>query len=178
MLQALDYLASQGIMHRGVKPENILYQALPDGGYTFQLTEFGVCSAIADARTLVRFPTFIAPKFFSGAKQAYKVDIWSLYVTLAYALNVDGLWEKRFDTPWLSMIAVQGAADNRSFSCVQGMAIVDLEARASAADMLDKLFNGGRRSTPRGLLKSAPLADNTAVSPQKERKLAINKKFS
>jgi len=49
MLQALDHIAFRGIIHRDVKPENILYTCLPAGGYTFQLTDFGVCNVMTDA---------------------------------------------------------------------------------------------------------------------------------
>lgn len=136
-----------------VKPENMLRQSLPDGGYTFQLTDFGVCSTIPHPRTLVGSPIFMAPEFFSKIEQTSKVDVWCLYVKLTYALNVDEFRGKRFGTPWLGMIAVQGTANNRSLSCVQEMATVEPEARASAADMLEKPFNGDGRSTPRGLLK-------------------------
>jgi serine/threonine protein kinase len=35
MLQALDCIAWKGIVHRDVKPENILYVSQPDGQYQF-----------------------------------------------------------------------------------------------------------------------------------------------
>ncbi|PVH93669.1 kinase-like protein [Periconia macrospinosa] len=165
MLQALDYLAFKGIVHRDVKPANILYQSLSGGDYTFQLTDFGLCNLIVDAQTLAGSPIYMAPEFFSGAQQTSKVDVWSLYVTLAYVLNVNGFRKKRFDTPALRIQAVQEAADDASFSLIQDMAIVDPKARASAADMLDKLFNGKGRLTPR-------------AAPRKERNHRINKKVA
>ncbi|KAF1951795.1 kinase-like protein [Byssothecium circinans] len=121
-LQALDYLAFKGIVHRDVKPANILYQSLSGGGYTFQLTDFGLCNL---------------------------VDVWSLFVTLAYVLNANEFRKKRFDTNALRIRAVQEAADVAGFRPIQDMAIVDPKERASAAAILDKLFNGEGRSTRR-----------------------------
>lgn len=41
MLCALDYLASMHVVHRDVKPENILYYTRADGSYNLQLADFG-----------------------------------------------------------------------------------------------------------------------------------------
>ena len=41
MLQAIDCLAAKGIIHRDVKPENILYVSRQDQ-YHFQLGDFGL----------------------------------------------------------------------------------------------------------------------------------------
>ncbi|KAF9784249.1 hypothetical protein IL306_007717 [Fusarium sp. DS 682] len=48
MLQALDYLATQSIVHRDVKPEKILYSYAVDGGYLYQLADFGLANMVAD----------------------------------------------------------------------------------------------------------------------------------
>ncbi|KAH8726005.1 kinase-like domain-containing protein [Phaeosphaeriaceae sp. PMI808] len=149
MLQALDYLAFKGIVHRDVKPANILYQSLSGGDYTYQLADFGLCNLIVDAKSLSGTPKYMAPEFYSRDQQTSKVDVWSLYATLAYVLNANGFRTKRFDTPRLCIKAVEEVANDYGFHPIQEMAAVNPEARASAADMLDKHFGGEGRSTPR-----------------------------
>jgi len=47
MLQALDCLAYNGIVHRDIKLENILYVSWPGGQYQFQLGDFGLSNLAA-----------------------------------------------------------------------------------------------------------------------------------
>ncbi|KAF2245170.1 kinase-like protein [Trematosphaeria pertusa] len=175
MLQALDYLAFKGIVHRDVKPANILYQSLSGGSYTFQLTDFGLCNFIVAAQTFAGSPMFMAPEFHLGIQQTSKVDVWSLFVTLAYALNVSEFRKKRFDTHTLRVRAAQEAANEAGFHPIRAMVIVDPKARASAADMLDALFHGEGRSTPRDQMQSAPKVDRNASTPRKEQTHRIKK---
>ena len=37
MLSALDYLPNENLIHRALKPDNILYPSLGNDGYVFQL---------------------------------------------------------------------------------------------------------------------------------------------
>ena len=90
MLQALDCLAYNGIVNRDVKPENILYITLSDGQYQFQLGDFGLCNRIVDASSHVGSPLYMAPELYRGRGQTHKVDIWSLFVTMLWTLNIRG----------------------------------------------------------------------------------------
>src|SRR4051812_21415229 len=74
MLQALDCLAINGIIHRDVKPENILYVTRPDDQYQFQLGDFGLCNRAASAATTVGSPLYMAPEMFQKGEQTHKVD--------------------------------------------------------------------------------------------------------
>lgn len=90
MLQALDFLAHNEILHRDVKPANILYTRSKKG-YFFELTDFGICNHASQARTCIGTLIYMAPEMFvPGAPQTSKVDVWSLFVTMACTLDVAG----------------------------------------------------------------------------------------
>lgn len=152
MLQALDYLAYMGIIHRDVKPANILYTSSLTNGYSFQLTDFGLCHPITnDKLSCVGSPPFMAPELLTNreVRQTSKVDVWSLFVTLAYAMNAGRYREKPLHTINSKIRAVLEAAAEPVFHGIKDMAIVDPERRASAAQMLDRVFSGEGRTTPR-----------------------------
>jgi len=77
MLQALDCIAWKGIVHRDVKPENILYISQPDAQYQFQLGDFGLCNRIIDAATFAGSRLYMPPEMFQEGDQTHKVDVWS-----------------------------------------------------------------------------------------------------
>ena len=174
MLQALDYLACKGIIHRDVKPENILYTLLPTGGYKYQLADFGLSNMIADARTGVGSPIFMAPELATNPEnQTSKLDIWSLFVTLVYALNVDGFRDKPLQTNSLRVKAAQEAANVGIFHKIRDMAAVDPGRRAAAGDILDRLFKGEGRTSPRNQIepRSHP-SDQPYTTKSKKRPIS------
>ncbi|MEV4297171.1 serine/threonine-protein kinase [Microbispora rosea] len=89
-LQILDALRAahrQGVLHRDVKPENVL---LTDDGRVV-LTDFGIARLEADStmtRTgLVGTPAFIAPERLRGEAAQRESDLWSLGATLYTAVE-------------------------------------------------------------------------------------------
>ncbi|MEZ0071834.1 protein kinase domain-containing protein [Planotetraspora sp. GP83] len=89
-LQILDALRAahlQGVLHRDVKPENVL---LTDDGRVV-LTDFGIARLEADStmtRTgLVGTPAFIAPERLRGGPAQRESDLWSLGATLYSAVE-------------------------------------------------------------------------------------------
>ncbi|EEU40180.1 uncharacterized protein NECHADRAFT_76198 [Fusarium vanettenii 77-13-4] len=139
MLQALDYLAKKGMIHRDVKPLNILFTPLSDGKYLYQLADFGLANTVVNAQTYAGTKMYMAPELYQDSKwpQTVKMDIWSLFVTLAYAMNASGFQRKPMHPREQVFKAVREAANGAELGRFREMAIMNPYYRATAEDMLD-----------------------------------------
>ncbi|KAG5998415.1 hypothetical protein E4U43_002415 [Claviceps pusilla] len=152
MLEALDFIAFNGIIHRDVKPENILYTTDRKGQYRFQLGDFGLCTRHSVAVSHVGTGYYMAPEMFQGVEQTPKVDVWSLFVTLMWVANAANFREalSSFSNATMVQQTVQSVASAvEPFPRIREMAMLDPRERASAAQMLVKHFDGKGLSTPR-----------------------------
>ncbi|MEU6724280.1 protein kinase [Nonomuraea wenchangensis] len=88
LLQALRAAHAAGVLHRDVKPDNVL---LAEDGRAV-LTDFGIATTEDDStmtRTgvLIGTPAFIAPERAAGGRASPASDLWSLGVTLYQAVE-------------------------------------------------------------------------------------------
>jgi eukaryotic-like serine/threonine-protein kinase len=88
LLEALRAAHAAGVLHRDVKPDNVL---LGEGGRAV-LTDFGIATTEDEApvtRTgvLVGTPAFMAPERAAGGRARPASDLWSLGVTLYMAVE-------------------------------------------------------------------------------------------
>lgn len=99
--RALDYAHKQGVIHRDVKPDNIV---VTEEGVV-KLTDFGIARAANDLlRTqkgmLVGSPAYMSPEQIQGEPVDYRSDIYSLGVT-AYEMLTG---RKPFDAPAVTAV--------------------------------------------------------------------------
>ncbi|MEV0648104.1 serine/threonine-protein kinase [Phytomonospora sp. NPDC050363] len=105
LLRALDAAHEQGILHRDVKPDNVM---LTESGEVL-LTDFGTAVHLADtpvtlAGVLIGTPEYTAPERLLGAGDRPVSDVFSLGATLYHA--IEGTSPFHRDTHVSSMTAV------------------------------------------------------------------------
>ena len=87
---AIHFLAENGLIHRDLKPNNIM---LLEGGDLVKVVDFGLAVDMLDTRgnapVEAGTPYYMAPEILQGVKYTYPVDCWSFGVMLHEMLRLD-----------------------------------------------------------------------------------------
>jgi serine/threonine-protein kinase len=86
--EALHYAHSQNVVHRDVKPANLMYDLDSD---RLKLTDFGIARLTDSSRTrtgiILGTPSYMSPEQLSASKVSGQTDLYSLGVTMYHLLT-------------------------------------------------------------------------------------------
>ncbi len=86
--RAEAHLLHLGLVHGDIKPENILvYKKEGEAGVDFKMVDFGSIVEIFSTSSRAGTPTYLAPERFSGSIINESTEIFSIGVTLYWALT-------------------------------------------------------------------------------------------
>jgi eukaryotic-like serine/threonine-protein kinase len=148
LADAVDYLHAQGVIHRDVKPANVLLDR--DG--RVKLTDLGIASAaeatgITTSGTVLGTPAYMAPELFEGDRATAAADVYSV-AGIAYEM-LSGRRAREGGTPAaMALRANDPPPDLREHrpeasalaaALARGMARDPADRPASATELADEL---------------------------------------
>ncbi len=163
--QALDYAHRHQVVHRDIKPGNIMYDPASD---TVKVTDFGIARITDATRTKTGMvfgtPSFMSPEQLAGQRVDGRADIYALGVTLYQLLTGSLPFQAESLAALMYQIANQPAPDVRTVRPDLPVALSDLLHRCLAKQPAERCADAGNLARElRSLIGAAKsLSDNVS----------------
>jgi serine/threonine-protein kinase len=161
---ALDLVHAKGLVHRDVKPENLMHVVREDGSETVMLLDFGIATLLgpetarltADGR-IVGTPAYLPPELVSGENTDHRGDIYAL-ATVAFELITGRLpyladnpmkllpMKMSFDAPRMSLVTGRDIPERIEAVVARGLARDPARRQATAGELVQELDAAVRES--------------------------------
>lgn len=150
IVSALVYLHKQNIVHRDVKPENLLVFVNEDGTKTLKLGDFGLATILKGPLfTICGTPTYVAPEIILQTGYGLEVDVWAagviMYILLFGSppfISQSNNQEEIFDLIISCQLKIPCSSDVSQTACqlLHGMLNHDKIQRMTALQVLGHSF--------------------------------------
>ncbi|SHN47682.1 PQQ-binding-like beta-propeller repeat protein [Cryptosporangium aurantiacum] len=158
LAEALDAIHRAGVVHRDLKPPNVLLTAVGPRVIDFGIARAADFSTLTGTGVIIGTPGYLAPEQITGADTGPAVDVFALGALLVYTLTGVGPFGGGNSHELLLRTVTEEP-------CLDG--VVDADLRARLAACLDKAPD--RRPVPADLLAAwsvdAPTLDDTRWLP-------------
>ena len=164
LLLALNYMHQRNIVHRDMKPENILISQTPDGegdNINVKLTDFGfACTYDKEfgMQTVLGTPYYMAPEIVKKFQYGCEVDVWSVgvicHILLTGTPPFDGENKEEIHrkivgrSPSFGNAEIKHALSSRAISFINECLIKTPKDRPSAEELLQNPWLQDNTTSP------------------------------